>query len=301
MIESYIEKLQQGQILNEKEIKTVCNKVKEIMIEEPNCTLITAPVTVCGDIHGQYYDMLELFNSSGDISTTKYLFLGDYVDRGFMSVETIELLLCYKLKYPGNITLLRGNHESRQISMSYGLYEEILKKYGNTNVWSYLNQVFDHMPISASIEGKVFCCHGGLSPVISYIDQISNINRITEIPHFGAFCDLMWSDPDNSETNWIVSNRGAGYIFNSKVVDEFNHLNNIDLICRAHQLVSEGFQYMFNNKLITVWSAPNYGFKRNKASYLKFDRNLNRTIEIFDASSKNEYVKNYRNALPYFL
>ena len=162
---------------------------------------------------------MELFKIGGESPHTNYLFLGDFVDRGYNSVETLELLLCLKLKYPGHITLLRGNHESRQISLAYGFYEEIMRKYGNTNPWRYFTEVFDYFSIAAIIEGKVFCIHGGLSPLISTVDQIRLINRKMEIPHEGAFCDLMWSDPDDIET-WIMSNRGAGWIFGWKVVNE---------------------------------------------------------------------------------
>lgn len=163
-------------------------KVKEILIEESNVQPVSAPVVVCGDIHGQFHDLMELFKTGGEIPNSRYVFLGDYVDRGYNSVETLELLLCLKIKYPGHITLLRGNHESRQISITYGFYEEIMRKYGNTNPWRYFTEVFDYMSIAAIIEGKIFCIHGGLSPYISTIDQIRLINRKLEIPHEGAFC-----------------------------------------------------------------------------------------------------------------
>lgn len=203
--------------------------MKEILVEESNVQPVSAPVIICGDIHGQFYDLMELFRTGGEIPNSRYVFLGDYVDRGYNSVETLELLLCLKLKYPGHITLLRGNHESRQISLSYGFYEEISKKYGNVNPWRYFTEVFDYFSIAAIIEGKVFCIHGGLSPLISTIDQIRLINRKMEIPHEGAFCDLMWSDPDDIET-WILSNRGAGYIFGWKVVNEVRKVFNCSLI-----------------------------------------------------------------------
>lgn len=131
---------------------------------------------------------MELFRTGGEIPNSRYVFLGDYVDRGYNSVETLELLLCLKLKYPGHIILLRGNHESRQISFSYGFYEEIMRKYGNSNPWRYFTEVFDYFSIAAIIEGKIFCIHGGLSPMISTIDQIRLINRKMEIPHEGPFC-----------------------------------------------------------------------------------------------------------------
>ena len=273
MEDKWLEQIKLGKCLPERELKILCEKVKEILIEESNIQPISAPVIVCGDIHGQFYDLLELFRTGGEIPNSRYVFLGDYVDRGYNSVETLELLLCLKLKHPSHITLLRGNHESRQISFTYGFYEEISRKYGNTNPWKYFTDVFDYMAIGAIIEGKILCIHGGLSPCISTIDQVRLINRKTEIPHDGAFCDIMWSDPDDIET-WLMSSRGAGWIFGSRVVQEFNYLNDLTLICRAHQLVMEGFKYWFNEGLVTVWSAPNYCYRcGNKASILKFDSN----------------------------
>jgi len=161
---------------------------------------VSSPVTVCGDIHGQFYDLLELFRNGGEIPNTNYIFIGDFVDRGYNSVETFEYLMCLKVKYPGHITLLRGNHESRQITSVYGFYDEIVRKYGNANPWKYCTDVFDHLPCGAIVDGRVFCIHGGLSPDIKTIDQIRTIDRKQEIPHEGPFCDLMWSDPDDIET-----------------------------------------------------------------------------------------------------
>ena len=261
MEDKWLEQIKEGKCLTEHDLKILCDKLKEILCEESNVQPVDAPVIVCGDIHGQFYDLKNLFEKGGPIPEKNYLFLGDYVDRGYNSVETLEYLLCLKLKYQGRITLLRGNHESRQICFTYGFYEESTKKYGNANPWRYFTELFDYLPIAAIIEGKIFCVHGGLSPRICYIDQIRLLNRLQEIPHEGAFCDLMWSDPDDIET-WQFSPRGAGYIFGNKVVDEFNQINDIRLICRAHQLVNEGYKYWFKNKnLVTVWSAPNYCYR----------------------------------------
>jgi serine/threonine-protein phosphatase 6 catalytic subunit len=289
------------QCLPERDVRSLCEKVKEIFLEESNVQPISAPVTICGDIHGQFYDLCELFRNGGDIPNAKYVFLGDYVDRGYNSVETLEYLLCLKLKYPSHITLLRGNHESRQISKTYGFYDEIQKKYGNTNCWNYFMEIFDFMSIAAIIEGKIFCVHGGLSPLISTVDQIRLINRKIEIPHEGPFCDLMWSDPEDIET-WIMSSRGAGWLFGKKVVEEFNRINDLDLVCRAHQLVDEGYKYWFDEKLVTVWSAPNYCYRcRNKASILQLDNNLNRNFKLFDAVPKSSQSVNPTLLVPYFL
>lgn len=301
MEDKWYELILEGKCISEKDVKILCDKVKEILIEESNVQPVSAPVIVCGDIHGQFFDLLELFRTGGEIPQSRYVFLGDYVDRGYNSVETLELLLCLKLKYPGHITLLRGNHESRQICLSYGFYEEITRKYGNANAWKYFNDIFDYMSIGAIIEGQIFCIHGGLSPLISTIDQIRLLNRQQEIPHDGAFCDLMWSDPDDIET-WIMSCRGAGWIFGSKVVREFNHLNDIELICRAHQLVNEGFKYWFDNGLVTVWSAPNYCYRcGNKASILSFNEDLTRSFDIFNAVPESSDSKHPKSIVPYFL
>jgi len=227
---------------------------------------------------------MELFNRGGEIPNSRYVFMGDYVDRGYNSVETIQLLMCLKVKYPGHITLLRGNHETRQTSALYGFYEETSRKYGNPNPWKFVMEVFDHLPIAAVVEGKVFCIHGGLSPEIKTTDQIRLIDRKMELPHEGPFCDLMWSDPEEIET-WAMSPRGAGWLFGSKVTTEFNHINDLNLVARAHQLVMEGYKYWFRDRnLVTVWSAPNYCYRcGNVASMLKVDEKFEYSFETFYA------------------
>ena len=302
MEDKWLEDLKDLKCLPEKDLKLLCEKAKEIFIEESNVQNVSAPVIICGDIHGQIYDLLELFKKGGDIPSSRYIFMGDYVDRGYNGVEVLELLLALKIKYPEHITLLRGNHESRQICFAYGFYEEITRKYGNANAWEYFTDLFDYLPLAALVEGKLFCVHGGLSPYISTVDQIRLINRKMEIPREGVFCDLMWSDPDDIET-WLMSCRGAGWIFGWKVVDEFTHINGLELICRAHQLVMEGFKYWFEKKnLCTVWSAPNYCYRcGNKASILKIDQSLSRNIEYFDFSAKSLESQPSKTLVPYFL
>ena len=302
MEDKWLEDLKELKCLPEKDLKLLCEKAKEIFIEESNVQNVSAPVIICGDIHGQIYDLLELFKKGGDIPNSRYIFMGDYVDRGYNGVEVLELLLALKIKYPEHITLLRGNHESRQICFAYGFYEEITRKYGNANAWEYFTDLFDYLPLAALVEGKLFCVHGGLSPFISTVDQIRLINRKMEIPREGVFCDLMWSDPDDIET-WLMSCRGAGWIYGWKVVDEFTHINGLELICRAHQLVMEGFKYWFEKKnLCTVWSAPNYCYRcGNKASILKISSDLSRTIDYFDFSAKSTTSVPPKSIVPYFL
>ena len=167
LIDRHIEQLRRGETITEQEVKNLCAKAKEILVEEANVQRVDSPVTLCGDIHGQFYDLLELFKVGGDIPQVNYLFLGDFVDRGFNSVETFLLLLAYKVRYPDMITLIRGNHECRQITQVYGFYDECLRKYSSLNVWRYCTDIFDYLSLAAIIDDQIFCVHGGLSPAIN--------------------------------------------------------------------------------------------------------------------------------------
>ncbi|CEG66831.1 hypothetical protein G6F70_008131 [Rhizopus microsporus] len=281
--DEWLEKVRECEYLPEQDIKKLCEMVKEILLEESNIQPVRSPVTVCGDIHGQFYDLLELFKVGGDVKDTNYIFMGDYVDRGYFSLETFTLLLVLKAKYPDKITLLRGNHESRQITQVYGFYDECQTKYGNANVWKYCCSVFDYLTLAAIIDGSILCVHGGLSPDIKTLDQMRTIHRLQEIPHEGSFCDLMWSDPEDIDM-WAVSPRGAGWLFGAKVTSEFNHINGLTLIARAHQLVQEGYKYMFpKDELVTVWSAPNYCYRCGNVASIMEVSDQGTKFKIFDA------------------
>ncbi|XP_024947235.1 serine/threonine-protein phosphatase 6 catalytic subunit isoform X2 [Cephus cinctus] len=275
--------------------------VCDLLLEESNIQPVSTPVTVCGDIHGQFYDLEELFRNGGPVPDTNYIFMGDFVDRGYYSLETFTRLLTLKAKWSDRITLLRGNHESRQITHVYGFYDECQNKYGNANAWKYCCRVFDLLTVAALIDEEVFCVHGGLSPAIKTLDQIRTIERNQEIPHKGAFCDLVWSDPEDVES-WTISPRGAGWLFGCQVTHKFMEINNLQLICRAHQLVHEGFRYMFNDKLVTVWSAPNYCYRcGNIASILQFTTVDQRSAVLFQAVPDSERVIPSLTTTPYFL
>ena len=289
--DDWLEKIKKCELLKEHEMKQLCELVKDLLMEESNIQPVCTPVIVCGDIHGQFHDLLELFRTGGGLPSNgiNYIFLGDYVDRGYYSLETFTLLMCLKLKYPERITLVRGNHESRQITQVYGFYEECLNKYGNTIVWKLCCQVFDFLTLAALIDGEILCVHGGLSPEIRMLDQIRVLSRAQEVPHEGGFSDLLWSDPDNVDA-WQVSPRGAGWLFGAKVAREFNYVNGLKLIARAHQLVMEGFRYHFEKRdVVTVWSAPNYcGRCGNCASLMKVDETLDPEFKIFTAVNMDE-------------
>eukprot|EP00008_Paramoeba_atlantica_P003199 CAMPEP_0201493240 /NCGR_PEP_ID=MMETSP0151_2-20130828/36581_1 /ASSEMBLY_ACC=CAM_ASM_000257 /TAXON_ID=200890 /ORGANISM="Paramoeba atlantica, Strain 621/1 / CCAP 1560/9" /LENGTH=209 /DNA_ID=CAMNT_0047880487 /DNA_START=63 /DNA_END=689 /DNA_ORIENTATION=- len=200
-MDEWLELASNCQSLSEPDMKDLCDIVVECLIEESNVQPVRSPVIICGDIHGQFFDLKELFRTGGHIPTSSYVFMGDYVDRGYHSLETFTFLLVLKARYPDKITLLRGNHESRQITTVYGFYDEIQQKYGSANVWKYCGRVFDHLCLAAVIDSKILCVHGGLSPDVRTLDQIRVIARAQEIPQNGPLCDLMWSDPEEIE-NW---------------------------------------------------------------------------------------------------
>eukprot|EP01121_Diplochlamys_sp_Union-15-3_P007611 TRINITY_DN1948_c0_g1_i1.p1 TRINITY_DN1948_c0_g1~~TRINITY_DN1948_c0_g1_i1.p1 ORF type:complete len:307 (+),score=32.50 TRINITY_DN1948_c0_g1_i1:51-971(+) len=300
-LDEWVKQLKECKYLEEPKLKRLCEMVKELLLEESNVQPVSSPVTICGDIHGQFYDLRELFQTGGHLPETNYIFMGDFVDRGYYSLETFTFLLALKARYSDRITLLRGNHESRQITQVYGFYDECQQKYGNSSAWKYCTQVFDLLTIAALIDGKILCVHGGLSPDVRTLDQIRTIPRNQEIPQDGALCDIMWSDPEDIET-WQISPRGAGWLFGSRVTNEFVTMNKIDLICRAHQLVQEGYKYMFDKQLVTVWSAPNYCYRcGNVAAILALDEHLNKDFKIFSAVPDSERVIPPRQPMGYFL
>ncbi|XP_044537645.1 serine/threonine-protein phosphatase 2A catalytic subunit alpha isoform-like [Gracilinanus agilis] len=281
-LDQWMKQLKDCQVFTEKQVQTLCEKAKEILMKESNVKEVSSPVTVCGDVHGQFHDVLEIFRIGGKLPDKKYLFMGDYVDRGFSSVETITFLLSLKVQYPEFITLLRGNHESREITQVYGFYDECQKKYGNANVWRYFTDLFDYLPITALVDKQVFCLHGGLSPSIDTLDHIRGLNRFKEIPLSGPMCDLLWSDPDDIN-GWEPSPRGAGYLFGADVSEIFSQANGLALISRGHQLVESGFNWSHDGRVLTVFSAPNYCYRfGNQAAIMELETATKYTFIQFD-------------------
>lgn len=188
-----------------------------------------------GDIHGQYSDLLRLFEYGGFPPSANYLFLGDYVDRGKQSLETICLLLAYKIKYPDNFFLLRGNHECASINRIYGFYDECKRRF-NVRVWKVFTDCFNCLPVAALIDDKILCMHGGLSPELNHLDEVRSLPRPTMIPDTGLLCDLLWSDPGTDVKGWGMNDRGVSYTFGPDKVSEFLEKHDLDLVCRAHQV-----------------------------------------------------------------
>ncbi|ODV91416.1 hypothetical protein CANCADRAFT_123637 [Tortispora caseinolytica NRRL Y-17796] len=291
-IDECIEHVIKTELLDEAVVVAICAKVKELLVDESNVIQLAAPVTVVGDVHGQFYDLIEIFRIAGQCPDTNYLFLGDYVDRGYFSVETITLLCLMKIRYPQRVHLIRGNHESRGITQSYGFYTECVRKYGSANVWKSFTDMFDYMTLSAVIDNTVFCVHGGLSPSLVHLDQIKLIDRFREIPHEGPMADLVWSDPSPSNNDFAVSPRGAGYTFGKRVAERFLDVNNVQSILRAHQLCQNGYQQLFGGIVSTVWSAPNYCYRcGNMASVLEVSDTGSQFFNVFDAAPENAKIQ----------
>ncbi|KAI0387785.1 serine/threonine-protein phosphatase pp2a catalytic subunit [Hypomontagnella monticulosa] len=300
-LDGWIENLMNCKQLAEADVQRLCEKAREVLQDESNVQPVKCPVTVCGDIHGQFHDLMELFKIGGPNPDTNYLFMGDYVDRGYYSVETVTLLVALKIRYPQRITILRGNHESRQITQVYGFYDECLRKYGNANVWKFFTDLFDYLPLTALIDNQIFCLHGGLSPSIDTLDNIRALDRIQEVPHEGPMCDLLWSDPDD-RCGWGISPRGAGYTFGQDISEAFNHNNGLTLIARAHQLVMEGYNWSQDRNVVTIFSAPNYCYRcGNQAAIMEIDEHLKYTFLQFDPCPRAGEPMVSRRTPDYFL
>jgi len=260
--------------LTENEIKEICYKSREIFISQPILLELEAPIKICGDVHGQYYDLLRLFEYGGFPPDSNYLFLGDYIDRGKQSLETVCLLLAYKIKFPENFFLLRGNHECASINRIYGFYDECKRRH-TIKLWKVFTDCFNCLPIAALIDDKILCMHGGLSPELNKIESIKNIVRPTDVPDTGLLCDLLWSDPDKEVHEWGENDRGVSFTFGEDVVNKFANRNDIDLICRAHQVVEDGYEFFCRRQLVTLFSAPNYcGEFDNSGAMMSIDENL---------------------------
>jgi len=272
--------------LKESEIVALCDASQEIFAEQPMLLELEAPVKICGDIHGQYYDLLRVFEYGGYPPASNYLFLGDYVDRGKQSIETICLLLAYKVKFPQNFFLLRGNHECDAINRLYGFYDECKRRY-SIKLWKRFSECFNYMPVAALINEKILCMHGGLSPDLTSIDQIRKIQRPVNIPEEGVLCDLLWSDPDKDVNGWGDNERGVSYVFGPDVVSNFVKKQDLDLIIRAHQVVEDGYEFFANRKLVTVFSAPNYCDEfDNSAGIMTISEDLVCSFKILQPAEK---------------
>ncbi|OCK85197.1 serine/threonine-protein phosphatase PP-Z [Lepidopterella palustris CBS 459.81] len=295
---AYTGKVTKTVCLKNAEIFAICQASREIFLNQPALLELAAPVKIVGDVHGQYTDLIRMFEMCGFPPNSNYLFLGDYVDRGKQSLETILLLLCYKLKFPENFFLLRGNHECANVTRVYGFYDEC-KRRCNVKVWKAFVDTFNTLPIAAIVAGKIFCVHGGLSPSLSHMDDIRQIARPTDVPDYGLLNDLLWSDPADMENDWESNERGVSYCFGKKVIMEFLQRHDFDLVCRAHMVVEDGYEFFNDRILVTVFSAPNYcGEFDNWGAVMSVSAELLCSFELLkplDSSALKSHIKKSRN------
>jgi serine/threonine-protein phosphatase PP1 catalytic subunit len=215
--------------VSEREMFHLLLEAREQFESQSSLLELEAPIKFVGDIHGQFHDLLRIFEYGGFPPKSNYLFLGNYVDYGQQSLETITLLLALKVKYPNMIFMLRGNHESASMTRLYGFYDECNTRY-NIEMWKAFTDVFNTMPFAAVINQKIMAMHGGLSPGINYFDQIRKLKRPTDVPDTGLICDLLWADPSADIAGWAANDRGVSFIFGPDEVSSFLQKHDMDLV-----------------------------------------------------------------------
>nr|CAD2170645.1 unnamed protein product [Meloidogyne enterolobii] len=281
------------------EVLRLLNEVRRCFFLQPMLLKIGTPVNICGDLHGQFNDLMRIMDSEGFPHCRSYLFLGDYVDRGAQSVELILFMLACKVRYPKNFYMLRGNHETSSINKSYGFYKNVLDLYRSDQLYDAFNKVFDCMPLAALISGRILCMHGGLSPPMLEAKNLKVIDAIERpLPdslinpaNNQMAVDLLWADPDVNVPLFAANRRGVGHIFGQEVIDRIRTRFGVDLIIRAHQVVLDGHEF-FNGTpdsgLITLFTAPHYcGMYDNSGAIVRVAVDLGVSFKRFEPTFKN--------------
>ncbi|TXT04889.1 hypothetical protein VHUM_03972 [Vanrija humicola] len=300
--------------LSEEQALYILEKGGEILKSEPNLLEVDAPITVCGDIHGQYYDLMKLFEVGGNPADTRYLFLGDYVDRGYFSIECVLYLWSLKMWYPDTLFLLRGNHECRHLTDYFTFKLECKHKYSET-VYNACMDTFCNLPLAAVMNRQFLCIHGGLSPELHTLDDLRTINRFREPPTHGLMCDILWADPledfgnEKNPTENFVHNhvRGCSYFFTYNAACQFLERNNLLSIIRAHEAQDAGYRMYKKTKttgfpsVMTIFSAPNYlDVYSNKAAVLKYESNV-MNIRQFNCTPHPYWLPNFMDVFTWSL
>mmetsp|Transcript_22676 Transcript_22676/g.66644 ORF Transcript_22676/g.66644 Transcript_22676/m.66644 type:complete len:319 (-) Transcript_22676:338-1294(-) len=271
------------------EVTMLIDQSSEVIQNQHALLELEAPIQIVGDIHGQYHDLLRLFEHCGFPPEANYLFLGDYVDRGKNGLECMCLLLAYKVKYPENFFLLRGNHECASINRIYGFYDECKRRF-SVKLWKTFTDCFNCLPVAAVVDEKILCMHGGLSPDLKQLSQIARLERPTDVPDQGLLCDLLWSDPEADITGWAENDRGVSFTFGADVVSKFLQKHDFDLVVRAHQVVEDGYEFFADRQLVTIFSAPNYcGEFDNAGAVMSVDESLMCSFRILKPTEKHKF------------
>eukprot|EP01128_Nolandella_sp_AFSM9_P002115 TRINITY_DN124_c1_g1_i1.p1 TRINITY_DN124_c1_g1~~TRINITY_DN124_c1_g1_i1.p1 ORF type:complete len:550 (-),score=149.36 TRINITY_DN124_c1_g1_i1:174-1823(-) len=298
--------------LSKTQIHKIIDLAYEVYCAEETVLNVPAPVTVCGDTHGQFYDLLKLFQVGGDPSDTTYLFLGDYVDRGYFSIEVCVLMFCYKILYPSTFFMLRGNHECRHLTDYFTFKEEVEFKY-DLEVYDDVMDCFDALPLAAVMNKQFLCVHGGLSPELQTVDDINRIDRFTEPPPSGLMCDLLWADPmedfspEIEELYEFNTVRGCSSVFSFRAACKFLDENKLLSVIRAHEAQDAGYRMHRKNdktgfpSVITLFSAPNYlDNYNNKGAVLRYENNVI-NIRQFNHSAHPYHLPQFLNVFAWSL
>ncbi|OHT00006.1 Ser/Thr protein phosphatase [Tritrichomonas foetus] len=260
----------------------LCQAVTDIFKDGPSLLELQSPIIVVGDIHGHVLDFFRIFKKYGIPENQKYLFLGDLVDRGEFAVETIIIAFAFKVIYPDNFYIIRGNHEFEFLCSQCGFSKQIADIYGPALFDKFL-AAFSYMPISALIDKNIVCVHGGLGPSTFSINQLKSIERPIHDFTDDFLNAILWSDPTNSTDQFIPSTRGTGYLFGESALKEFVDQNNLKLLVRAHECVMGGIEMNFENKCMTVFSASNYcGLMNNQSAILNVTSPDSYEVVTFD-------------------
>ena len=270
-------------------VLSIVQKSIDIFAREGSLVRISGSFMLVGDLHGSLQDLMNIFSLFGIPPKTNYLFLGDYVDRGDFSVEVISYLLALKVQYPTNVYLIRGNHEFQHINHVYGFFDECIEKYGDGEVWTAFNSAFSFLPLAVILNDKIFCVHGGLSPLTPSVKEIESIKLpIVSYAGMTQVSDLVWSDPTDSFSGFVPSDRGAGVIFGSEAVQSFLVGSHLSLLVRAHQCISTGVHAFAGTLGITIFSHSKYANESNKCGAASVTERCNITfysiegLEILD-------------------
>lgn len=269
-------------LITEDELVCLCHAVNPIFDKEPVLLELNEDIYIVGDIHGKLDDLIRIFERCNYPPDTKYLFLGDYIDRGQYSVEVICLLFALKIKYPNHIYLLRGNHETQSINKFYGFFEECLSKFSQT-LYFAVNNSFQYLPVAAVVNEAAFCVHGGISPMLKSLNDLRKSEKQAEISGPGLFTDLLWSDPVEYIDSFAPNDRGCGYFYGMNVINQFLEENDLELIVRSHELCPHGLKFPIQDfqKIVTVFSNTNYCCKNNSAAIIHISKDLNVTNKKF--------------------
>lgn len=279
--------------IEESYICKLCEAASAIFLKEKSVLELDANITVCGDTHGEFIDTLRIFDVVGLPPEKRFLFLGDYVDRGSQSIENIVLLLTLKVLYPNNIFMLRGNHETEEISTVYGLRYECIKRYGY-KLYPIFIKLFETMPFAAVVKNSIFCVHGGICNESCSVKDLSETKRPLDINNSPNVTDILWSDPSDEVKGFVPSPRGVSYLFGKKEVDKFLKKNNLSMIIRSHEYCPDGYAFPFgkNGNIITVFSASNYCGTMNSSAIVSINENLLLHFILFEANENLESNEN---------